>query len=474
MNMNTQRNSTKTHEKINMPLLGQQPTASTTTTTNSTPSDIAELLKHFQEENAALKFQIEQLKHFIETKEKIHDKNLSRDRYALPVKNRYNDLPMEEEIHTDHEEAQEEVEEEPFQEVQNKRRKRKNNEQNENDARNHAQQTHQINRSNIGIDTNATTTPNTDQKLPPIVIKSKIINYKQFHQKIITTTAQTPTIFYGNRTKIFVKSDNDYKKLINLFDHQQLEYFSYRKLTEATKSLVIKTVPFLEEEELTKFYKQQHPGVLYVRKMKSKKDDLESRSYLIKLTSETNINDIKKIKSIDGAFIHYERYIKPTKITMCRRCQEFGHGTENCRSAPRCVKCPKNHLTQDCDKEPDAPPICTNCTGPHPANFTGCPAYNRYVQQKHIKVADVRTPNLTINDKTFPLPKPYYKATPSIAQNSSPKNTHTNNTNTTPNTHHPMQSYINILQKFQKIKPEIDNAPTEVEKLIVILKHYGS
>ncbi|GFY32595.1 nucleic-acid-binding protein from transposon X-element [Trichonephila clavipes] len=39
----------------------------------------------------------------------------------------------------------------------------------------------------------------------------------------------------------------------------------------------------------------------------------------------------------------------------------------------RSVKCSGGHLTSECTKSAKAPAKCANCSGPHPANFSGCP-----------------------------------------------------------------------------------------------------
>ncbi|GFT98255.1 probable RNA-directed DNA polymerase from transposon X-element [Trichonephila clavipes] len=58
---------------------------------------------------------------------------------------------------------------------------------------------------------------------------------------------------------------------------------------------------------------------------------------------------------------------------QCYRCQEFYHHSRFCNRAPRCLKCSGGHLTSDCKKPNKAPAKCANCSGPHPANFSGCP-----------------------------------------------------------------------------------------------------
>ncbi|GFS30944.1 nucleic-acid-binding protein from transposon X-element [Trichonephila inaurata madagascariensis] len=58
---------------------------------------------------------------------------------------------------------------------------------------------------------------------------------------------------------------------------------------------------------------------------------------------------------------------------QCYRCQEFFHHSRFCARAPKCLKCSGGHLTSECTKSAKAQAKCANCSGPHPANFSGCP-----------------------------------------------------------------------------------------------------
>jgi len=71
--------------------------------------------------------------------------------------------------------------------------------------------------------------------------------------------------------------------------------------------------------------------------------------------------------------ISVETY-KKTGPSQYHKCQQFD---QNCGNAPRCVKCAGSHLTNVCTKTFDQTPTCSNCDGPHTANFRGCPYYLR-------------------------------------------------------------------------------------------------
>ncbi|GFV64381.1 probable RNA-directed DNA polymerase from transposon X-element [Trichonephila clavipes] len=58
---------------------------------------------------------------------------------------------------------------------------------------------------------------------------------------------------------------------------------------------------------------------------------------------------------------------------QCYHSQEFFHHSRFYARAPKCLKCSGGHLTSECTKSAKVPAKCANCSGPHPANFSGCP-----------------------------------------------------------------------------------------------------
>ncbi|GFX72062.1 nucleic-acid-binding protein from transposon X-element [Trichonephila clavipes] len=81
---------------------------------------------------------------------------------------------------------------------------------------------------------------------------------------------------------------------------------------------------------------------------------------------------IFQVTSIGYYKIKVEPLDKNSMPAQCYRCQLFYHHSRFCNREPKCLKCSQSHLTRDCTKKPDAPAKCTNCGGPHPANFSGC------------------------------------------------------------------------------------------------------
>ena len=72
-----------------------------------------------------------------------------------------------------------------------------------------------------------------------------------------------------------------------------------------------------------------------------------------------------------------------TTTTQCFRCQGYNHDPQTCKNRPKCRLCAKTHLTiyhrcSTCSASGTCShirPLCSNCSGPHPANDTECEVY---------------------------------------------------------------------------------------------------
>ena len=125
-------------------------------------------------------------------------------------------------------------------------------------------------------------------------------------------------------------------------------------------------------------------------------------------------------------------------VTQCRRCQAFGHGTQNCYAKPKCVKSLKDHLTQDCDKlDRSAPAQCVNCKESHPANYSRCPAYLQHLEKIHQVRSQRRhvqyhaPPNQPVYKETYNKEYPVLPRTSQQNKNPTPQYAPENNAWTT-------------------------------------------
>ncbi|GFU32674.1 RNA-directed DNA polymerase from mobile element jockey [Trichonephila clavipes] len=111
----------------------------------------------------------------------------------------------------------------------------------------------------------------------------------------------------------------------------------------------------------------------HISLLKNKKTNTNMPLFLVTLPKNPDNQGIFNITNIGFFRVHAEPLNKSNMPPQCYRCQEFYHHSRFCNRAPRCLKCSGCHLTSDCKKPNKAPAKCANCSGPHPANFSGCP-----------------------------------------------------------------------------------------------------
>ncbi|GFT99344.1 nucleic-acid-binding protein from transposon X-element [Trichonephila clavipes] len=105
--------------------------------------------------------------------------------------------------------------------------------------------------------------------------------------------------------------------------------------------------------------------------------DKKSRSHTFEIAQNKRLKVVLRGLPTDfnqeELIVAVEPLNKSTMPPQCYRCQEFFHHSRFCARAPKCLKCSGGHLTSDCTKSAKAPAKCANYSGPHPANFSGCP-----------------------------------------------------------------------------------------------------
>ncbi|GFX44883.1 RNA-directed DNA polymerase from mobile element jockey [Trichonephila clavipes] len=112
--------------------------------------------------------------------------------------------------------------------------------------------------------------------------------------------------------------------------------------------------------------------------------------FLVTLPKSPESRGIFNIKTIGFLELPSSLLINPPCPPQCYRCQEFFHHSRFCARAPKCLKCSGGHLTSDCTKSAKAPAKCANCSGPHPANFSGMPQKSHQHKDKQVKIDEER------------------------------------------------------------------------------------
>lgn len=129
---------------------------------------------------------------------------------------------------------------------------------------------------------------------------------------------------------------------------------------------------------------------------------------LVVLSPNARAKDIYELNQPFFVKISVQLY-RNNGSAQCHNCQQFGHGSTNCRRKAKCVKCAGEHLTKSCTKTKDQEPTCCNCGGKHAASYRGCSSFAataaNFKPSPSTKQTQTLTNTLITNNPTVPTPK---------------------------------------------------------------------
>lgn len=220
----------------------------------------------------------------------------------------------------------------------------------------------------------------TKKLKPPPVIVSNLENYNTINNSLQSKQIKfTNNLMNNKQLKINVETENDFRELTKFMNDSKFEWHTYEnKQTRPIRVMARNLHPTCNSEDIKEDLKTKGFKVLDVTN-KIKKTRIEENIVITPLPlfvlTFHNGEDIKKIYEIQY-ICHLKVKIEALRsnklIPQCKKCQRFGHTQKFCQRAVKCVKCAGNHLTATCTKPTNAPPKCSNCGEPHPANYRGC------------------------------------------------------------------------------------------------------
>lgn len=242
-----------------------------------------------------------------------------------------------------------------------------------------------------------------------LIINSIIhtLGHRNFHIKIVRR----------NVTEVKVCSLDDHAKLRKLLEEQKVKFFTYTPKAQKPFSILVKGIAdTYDESDVRSYFADLKVNISLIRVV-----PLGGDRWLLKISSESDMNSLFKIKFILNSKVKFERF-KRSGPTQCFKCQRFGHVSANCNMPTRCVKCGGGHARVDCDipvreqnnevfmdKDPATGAVvkrvgrtvkCVNCEKDgHTAGSRECPkrqAIERRMRENRAKPRAVRAaPNFT-------------------------------------------------------------------------------
>lgn len=257
--------------------------------------------------------------------------------------------------------------------------------------------------------TTATSTTNKNAKIrpPPIIVSSEIKdNQRKFLEDIKKHITKGFHIRYFKYSTAVYIYDMDEWTLLKARLENKCEYHTYASRDQKTHAFILKgldlepTTEELQEELVTNIK-------LPVKRI-FKLNGTQRPMYMI-VTNEAITEKIIKQKAefVLNTKVFWERHRNTKQLIQCHRCQTWCHATENCRRAPRCLKCAQNHYTKECTLSSTESPKCVNCEGPHPANSTQCPTY-----QTKLKLVEENRRRKNFSIRSSPQHQNQYYAAP--------------------------------------------------------------
>lgn len=186
---------------------------------------------------------------------------------------------------------------------------------------------------------------------PPIiniVESSQQLSYRLLKETLGTKNFKIKRV---NNAKHYVQLDNlsEYMTVIDTLNQRGIKYYTYTPKSLEPRSLLLKGIdPSFTSEEIFEELKSLNlakvdfENVTNFVTSNSTKNNKTLPFFLVKISPESDINSLMKIKYLLHQVVTWERLIKK-EPTMCLRCQRAGHTAINCKLDFRCVKCNDKH-----------------------------------------------------------------------------------------------------------------------------------
>lgn len=224
-------------------------------------------------------------------------------------------------------------------------------------------------------------------KIAPIVVTNFEVDIQSIVAALeLTEQCEIKLVSVGR--KIYTKSMEDKKKVLDSLKKEQIDCFSHPDDEQKIFKAVLSGLPEIPTTEIITSLKTSHNITAIKVIMFNTKSS--SKLYLCHFQkNEVNMKLLNEIKTCYHHIIKWQPY-KPSRKgpTQCYRCMLYGHGISQCMRFAVCSLCSGNHLTNACTKitKDTTNPVfkCYNCAAAdliahnHKATDPNCPYRAKY------------------------------------------------------------------------------------------------
>jgi hypothetical protein len=223
--------------------------------------------------------------------------------------------------------------------------------------------------------------PPQDENTPPVKNKSPppfMLAADQWQlaaRKVLCGCSEGTFIakLFNNQIKITADSITTYRQIQKILQDNKIAYHTHALPEERTLKVLLRGIHSSYAEQVVKDELSSIGySITHVRQFL--KNGRRLPMYMVTLPNNQASKEIFNLHYFIGISIRVEPY-KTSGAAQCFSCQGFGHSSNHCQHAARCVKCAGSHLTKECKKLAETTPKCCNCGGEHTANYRRCPAY---------------------------------------------------------------------------------------------------
>ena len=211
----------------------------------------------------------------------------------------------------------------------------------------------------------------------------------------------------GFRVRIQMFSVEDFIKLKESLLSGNTAFHTYTLNSQKVLTVVLKALSNIPPEEIINELKEKGLQSIYCSILNSSSTKKPMYpSYKVVFSHGTTLGAVNKVGFIFHTRVYWEKFLSQRTYTQCYRCQAFGHASTNCNYPPKCVKCAGPHPTRECTKAREVAPVCVNCAGTHTANYSKCPALEKYMQSRSkpaVMTLPIQVAPLDLNNnKSYP------------------------------------------------------------------------